>query len=53
MLLFIYYSLCCQCGVQIEPNPTNMCVDCLRFDVDISEGIPKQAVLYFCRKCER
>ncbi|XP_053382843.1 60S ribosomal export protein NMD3-like isoform X5 [Mercenaria mercenaria] len=45
--------LCCQCGTQIEPNPTNMCVACLRSEVDITEGIPKQAVLYFCRKCER
>ncbi|XP_052250810.1 60S ribosomal export protein NMD3-like [Dreissena polymorpha] len=47
------YILCCQCGVQIEPNPSNMCVACLRSEVDISEGIPKSAVLYFCRKCER
>lgn len=45
--------LCCQCGVQIEPNPTNMCVACIRSEVDITEGIPKQGVLYFCRKCER
>ncbi|XP_052764835.1 60S ribosomal export protein NMD3-like [Mya arenaria] len=49
----VNYILCCQCGVQIEPNPSNMCVACLRSEVDISEGIPKQAVLYFCRKCER
>lgn len=45
--------LCCQCGTQIEPNPANMCVACLRSEVDITEGIPKQGVLYFCRKCER
>ncbi|CAD7090471.1 unnamed protein product [Hermetia illucens] len=30
-----------------------MCVQCLRNHVDITEGIPKQAVLYFCRNCER
>lgn len=30
-----------------------MCVDCLRTKVDISEGIPKQAVVYFCKSCER
>lgn len=30
-----------------------MCVACLRTHVDITEGIPKQAVLYFCRNCER
>lgn len=45
--------LCCQCGTQIESNPANMCVACLRSVVDITEGIPKQGVLYFCRKCER
>lgn len=30
-----------------------MCVGCLRAHVDITEGIPKQVVLYFCRGCER
>ena len=30
-----------------------MCVACLRTQVDISEGIPKQAVIYFCKGCER
>ncbi|XP_041360882.1 60S ribosomal export protein NMD3-like [Gigantopelta aegis] len=45
--------LCCQCGTSITPNLTNMCVGCLRTEVDITEGIPKQAVLYFCKKCER
>ncbi|KAK2171343.1 hypothetical protein NP493_1077g00019 [Ridgeia piscesae] len=45
--------LCCQCGTQIEPNPANMCVACLRSEVDITEGIPKQASLFFCRNCER
>lgn len=45
--------LCCECGVLITPNPANMCVTCLRNHVDITEGIPKQAVLYFCRNCER
>lgn len=45
--------LCCDCGVPIQPNPSNMCVTCLRNHVDITEGIPKQAVLHFCRNCER
>lgn len=30
-----------------------MCIACLRSQVDITEGIPKQATLYFCRGCER
>lgn len=45
--------LCCNCGVTIEPNPANMCIACLRSQVDITEGIPKQATLHFCRGCER
>ncbi|NP_001135423.1 nonsense-mediated mRNA 3 [Nasonia vitripennis] len=45
--------LCCECATPIEPNPTNMCVGCVRTRVDITEGIPKSAVLYFCRNCER
>ncbi|GFR91110.1 60S ribosomal export protein NMD3 [Elysia marginata] len=49
------YSLicCCRCGLQIEPNPTNMCVNCLRSDVDITDGIPKTSALSFCKSCER
>jgi nonsense-mediated mRNA decay protein 3 len=46
-------SLCCECGSPIEPNPSNMCVACLRTKVDITEGIPKQVTLQFCRGCER
>lgn len=45
--------LCCECGTTIEPNPTNMCVGCLRTQVDITEGIPKSAIIYFCKSCER
>lgn len=45
--------LCCQCGVLIDPNPTNMCIGCVRRQVDITEDIPKQVTLQFCRNCER
>eukprot|EP00808_Paulinella_micropora_P031303 g10147.t1 len=44
---------CCVCGTQIRPNPANTCINCLKAKVDITEGIPKQAVLLFCRNCER
>lgn len=30
-----------------------MCVGCLRARVDITEGIPKQLTLSFCKQCER
>ena len=52
-LILSFYSQCCLCAVLIDPNPSNMCVNCLKSNVDISEGIPKQAVLYFCKGCER
>lgn len=48
-----FSSLCCTCGVPIPPNPANMCVACLRTQVDISEGIPKQVTVHFCKQCER
>ncbi|KAL4402484.1 ribosome-binding protein [Malassezia pachydermatis] len=45
--------LCADCGVPIEPNNANLCVNCLRNSVDITELIPKQATINFCRNCER
>ncbi|KCV70029.1 nonsense-mediated mRNA decay protein 3 [Fonticula alba] len=45
--------LCCNCGVAIPPNPANMCVDCIRNEIDITEGISKQLVIQFCSSCER
>lgn len=30
-----------------------MCVACLRTVVDITANIPKQAIIHFCRNCER
>lgn len=37
----------------IDPNPSNTCISCLRSKVDITEGIPKEMIIYFCKKCER
>lgn len=45
--------LCCECGTPIDTNPSNMCVACLRTQVDITECIPKQVTIHFCRNCER
>ena len=39
-------SLCCECGVAIEPNPAAMCSNCIRTRIDITEGIPKQVHLF-------
>eukprot|EP00124_Ichthyophonus_hoferi_P000534 Ihof_evm12s20 gene=Ihof_evmTU12s20 len=45
--------LCCSCGIPIPPNPANMCINCIRSTVDVTEGIQKQVPLYFCRGCDR
>ena len=45
--------LCCTCGTLMESNPTNMCVNCIRSHIDITERIPREATLAFCRSCER
>lgn len=45
--------LCCMCGISINSNPANMCVNCLRGQVDITDGIPKQVFMHQCRGCLR
>jgi nonsense-mediated mRNA decay protein 3 len=45
--------LCCLCGAPITANPSNMCVHCLRAQVDLSQGIPKQCSLVYCKFCGR
>lgn len=45
--------LCCICGISMEANDANMCLKCLRSQVDITEGISKQLILFFCRGCGR
>ncbi|KAF4618951.1 hypothetical protein D9613_009845 [Agrocybe pediades] len=49
----VHRVLCADCGTPIVPNSANLCVACLRNTVDITEGIPKQAAVSFCRNCER
>ncbi len=41
------------CGVQIEPNASNMCVNCIRGQVDITDGIPKSIIVQNCKNCGR
>ncbi|KAG5437465.1 hypothetical protein PCANB_000893 [Pneumocystis canis] len=45
--------LCCQCGVAISSNLSTMCMDCIKVNVDITEGISKENVMYSCRGCGR
>ena len=45
--------LCCMCSVEIQQNPANMCVACLRQNCDITEGILRQLTIHSCRGCGR
>lgn len=45
--------LCCECGVSIAPNPTMMCIGCLRVKMDITQGINTTVTLHQCRSCQR
>ncbi|PXF43613.1 60S ribosomal export protein NMD3 [Gracilariopsis chorda] len=45
--------LCCLCGVPITANPSNMCINCIRGQVDITENIPKTSTIYYCKGCAR
>lgn len=47
------HVLCCLCGINIQPNPANMCVNCLKTQVDITEGIQRQVTVLYCDGCGR
>ena len=44
---------CCICGVMTAANAANTCINCLKSQIDITEGIPKSLVLHHCRDCNR
>lgn len=43
---------CCKCGILMQPNAANMCVKCLRSEVDITEGLLKHQRLVHCPECD-
>jgi nonsense-mediated mRNA decay protein 3 len=47
--------LCCNCGAPIDGTTAAgaMCHDCLKSNVDISQGVQREATLHFCRDCDR
>lgn len=47
--------LCCNCGAPIDGTTATgaLCYDCIKLTVDISRGIQREAVLNFCRDCDR
>ena len=44
---------CCMCGIMTASNAANTCINCLKSQIDITEGISKQVVLHHCRECNR
>jgi nonsense-mediated mRNA decay protein 3 len=47
--------LCCNCGAPIDGTTSAgaLCYDCLKLNVDVTEGIQREATLHTCRDCER
>ncbi|KAL7701929.1 NMD3 family [Lotmaria passim] len=44
---------CCVCGLVIDSNPSNMCPNCLRAHVDITDDLQKEYILIHCPECGR
>ncbi|KAG5513864.1 hypothetical protein PMAC_000486 [Pneumocystis sp. 'macacae'] len=45
--------LCCECGVTISPNLSTMCINCIKVNIDITDGISKENIIHSCRECGR
>lgn len=43
----------CKCGITMVSNAFNMCVTCLKSEVDINESLQKHANITPCPKCDR
>ena len=52
-LLIAQKIRCCVCGVMTDPNAANTCINCLKSQIDITEGITKNGELKHCRECNR
>ncbi|GET89457.1 hypothetical protein, conserved [Leishmania tarentolae] len=44
---------CCVCGLVIDSNLSNMCANCLRAHVDITDDLQKEYILIHCPECGR
>ena len=44
---------CCQCGVMTPPNASNTCLQCLKAQINVTEGISKHILLNHCKECNR
>ncbi len=47
--------MCYNCGAAIDGTKSAgaLCYDCIKFTVDISEGVQREATLHLCRDCDR
>ncbi|XP_052117025.1 uncharacterized protein LOC107486302 [Arachis duranensis] len=45
--------LCCKCGIRMQLNAANMCVNCLSSEHNITEGLRKHFELKHCPECDR
>ncbi|RAH48932.1 ribosome-binding protein NMD3 [Aspergillus brunneoviolaceus CBS 621.78] len=47
--------LCCNCGAPIDGTTSAgaMCQDCLKLNVDVTQGIQRESTLLCCKDCER
>lgn len=43
--------LCCVCSAAIKANAANMCVSCIKQQVDVTEGVTKEVTIHQCRGC--
>ena len=43
--------LCCMCCISMPPNATNMCVNCIQNQVDITEGLQKHVTFLHYPEC--
>ncbi|KAI5291676.1 hypothetical protein KEM54_001870 [Ascosphaera aggregata] len=52
---FVPQTQAATCGVPIDGTTAAgaLCEDCVKLTVDVSHGIPREAVLHTCRDCER
>lgn len=39
------------CSAAIQPNASNMCIDCLKNEVNVTEGVSKEVFMHQCRGC--
>ena len=45
--------VCCICSALIEANIKGMCETCARSEINITDGITKEGLLYYCKGCDR